>query len=70
METQEKKIINYMRKHGGITRFDGFKKEVGIANIPARIYDLRQKGWVIDYEKIKTEHSWYARYYIVKGVEE
>lgn len=49
-------VLDYMAKHGGITRMEAF--QIGIANLPARISDLNQLG----FEICKVWHSGENRY--------
>lgn len=42
--TQRQEIVNYMRKHGSITRLDS-SLELLIFEMPARICELQKMGW-------------------------
>lgn len=42
--TQRQEIINYMKKHGSITRLDSSLKLL-IFEMPARICELTKMGW-------------------------
>ena len=52
---QKQKILNYMREHGSITKYEGF--EIGITKADTRISELIQDGydirkvWVDDVNK-------------------
>ena len=41
------RIIEYMKKHNGITSQDAFK-DLGVTRLSARIKELRDKGYDID----------------------
>lgn len=43
MESQEMRVLAYMKKHGSITRL-GAMIDLGVANLPARINELRSDG--------------------------
>lgn len=60
MMTQELKIIEYMRKKGGITQREAVK--LGCFRLSARIYDLRKMGYGIKSETVavKTQSGGYA----------
>lgn len=64
--TQCNRILEYIDKHGGITRTEALS-EIGIANLPARIRDLRMAGIPIELEIVKGKNRYgevirYARY--------
>lgn len=44
--TQKELVLDYMNKHGGITRKEAFDN-LGIANLPARISELKHDGFII-----------------------
>lgn len=46
MKGSKPRIIEYMKKHGGITSQDAFR-ESGITRLSARIKDLRDMGYDI-----------------------
>ena len=46
MKGSKPRIIEYMKKHGGITSQDAFR-ELGITRLSARIKELRQCGYNI-----------------------
>ena len=45
-------VINYIKTYGSITSMDAFV-ELGITRLPARISDLRAKGYPIEGESTK-----------------
>lgn len=47
MKSQNEQVLNYMKTHEGITTLDAFRK-LGITRLSARIYELRDKGHIID----------------------
>lgn len=44
--TQESLVLNYIRNHGSITRYDAMNK-LGVANLTAIIHTLRKHGVAI-----------------------
>jgi len=58
-ETQEQKIIKYMKAHGGITPLEAME-HLHIMRLGARIFDLREKGINIVNDPIPGTN--YARY--------
>ena len=46
MKGSKPRIIEYMKRHGGITSQDAFK-DLGITRLSARIKDLRELGYNI-----------------------
>lgn len=56
-------ILNHLREHGDITSKEAFNK-YGCTRLAARIYDLRNKGYVISTvdETCKTRYGTYCRY--------
>lgn len=67
--TQAERVIEYMIRFGSITRADALM-DLGIANLPAVIDDLRHKhGKNIITEEVKALNRYrqkitYARYYL------
>lgn len=62
-ETQEQKIINYMKAHGGITPLEAME-HLHIMRLGARIFDLREKGYKIVNDPIPETN--YARYKLME----
>lgn len=62
-ETQEEKILNYMKAHGGITPLEAME-HLHIMRLGARIFDLREKGIRIINEPIPGTN--YARYKLIE----
>ena len=66
---QWQRVVEYIVYHGSITRADALM-DLGIANLPAVIDDLRHKhGYDVITEEVKTKNRYeqnitYARYYI------
>lgn len=68
--TQTEKVMQYMRKNGGITSAEAMN-ELGIMRLASRISDLRSMGVEIRSELIKGknrfgESTHYSRYYIAE----
>lgn len=64
-------ILNYMKEHNGITSKEAFE-QFGVTRLAACIFDLRQKGYLIDTLMLETvtrfdEPTKYAKY-VFKGV--
>lgn len=64
-------ILNYMKENNGITSKEAFE-EFGVTRLAACIFDLRQKGYLIDTIMLETitrfdEPTRYAKY-VFKGV--
>lgn len=68
METQNKKVLRYMKKHGSITAREAMLS-MEIYRLGARIWDLRHEGYEIvsAFETSKTGRR-YKRY-MLKEVE-
>ena len=62
-ETQEEKILNYMKAHGGITPLEAME-HLHIMRLGARIFDMREKGIRIINEPIPGTN--YARYKLME----
>lgn len=65
-------ILKYMKENNGITSKEAFE-EFGVTRLAACIFDLRQKGYLIDTLMLETttrfdELTRYAKY-VFKGVE-
>lgn len=73
LDKGEKRILEYIRKHGSITSMDAFR-DLSITRLSARIYDLRAKGYDIKTLKMEisnpdgSHNSYYAKY-ILSGCE-
>lgn len=64
-DTQVKKIIRFIQKHGSITTMQAF--EMGITRLASRIFDIRRMGIEIKSETITGKNRYgetvhYARY--------
>lgn len=53
MVTQCKQIVEYMRKHGGITPKEA--ERLGCMRLASRICDLRKQGYAIKVERVKVK---------------
>ena len=61
-QSQKAKILEFIKKNGGITNRDAVKME--IYRLSARILDLRAEGKPIATEMVQGENSRYGRYYL------
>lgn len=64
-ETQCKLIIEHMEKNGSLTPLQALEY-FGCMRLPARICDLRKKGYIIETDIIHQNGKHFARY-ILKG---
>lgn len=72
--TQCSDILWHMKYKGGITAYEAYA-EYGITRLSARIYDLRERGYVIENRKIsRTDRRGakvqYDRYVLVEENEQ
>ena len=51
--TQNEMILDYLNKKGSITTYESFT-ELFITRLSARIHDLKQMGYEVEYESIST----------------
>lgn len=61
------KIVDYMKEHDGITQRDAIIA-FGCYRLAARIFDLREKGYIIESEREHTDGYFdnHVRYRLVK----
>ena len=52
--TQGEKVLDYMKKHGSITTMEAFT-HFGITRLSARVFELREKGYMIDSDPVKVK---------------
>lgn len=45
--SQNERILDYMRKHGGITQMEALK-QISVMRLASRISDLRRRGYPIN----------------------
>ena len=45
--SQNERILDYMRTHGGITQMEAIKS-IGVMRLASRISDLRRRGYIIN----------------------
>lgn len=66
-ETQCKRLLEYLDKHGSITQLEAIEK-LGIMRLGARIFDLKRTGYKIKTEMIEVKNrfgelcrcAWYS----------
>lgn len=68
--SQNDKIINYLKKHGSISQYEA-TQEIGCYRLPARISDLKKKGYVFKTEIVTTRNrdghaTNFAKYSLLK----
>jgi hypothetical protein len=61
--TQCERVLEYMRKHGGITDNDAHE-HLRINRLSGRIHELRKSGYniVMDWKKSKNPYNEWTRY--------
>ena len=64
-DTQVKRIIRFMQKHGSITTMQAFA--MGITRLASRIFDIRRMGIEVTSETVTGKNRWgetvhFARY--------
>lgn len=63
--TQNEKVLAYLREYGSISSMEAFRV-LGITRLSARIYELRERGYMIDNKPIRKknggEYVHYDRY--------
>lgn len=68
-ETQNKKVLKYMERHGSITTAEA-AHYLSIYRLSARIFDLRHAGYNIAGEWVTTAGRRYVRYRLEDDDEE
>ena len=62
--TQTQRVLDYLRKHGSITQQDAINA-FSCYRLAAKIFDLRQDGYVIKTEKVPFANDYTNGYYAV-----
>lgn len=68
-ETQNKKVLKYMERHGSITTAEA-AHHLRIYRLSARIFDLRHAGYTIVSDWVTTLGNRYVRYVLKDDDEE
>ena len=50
--TQRDMVVNYIRDFGSITSWEAYT-ELGITQLGARIFELKERGYIFNKEKVK-----------------
>ena len=71
--TQKQKILDYIRRFGKITSWEAYS-ELGVTQLGARIYNLKEDGYIFSTTRVKTtnrlgEKTYYDEYRLV-GMED
>jgi hypothetical protein len=70
MEIQNKRVLDYMKSHRGITSLEAIQ-ELGVTRLSARILDLKNKGYDIDGIFIEVLNRYgelgHVKKYFIKG---
>jgi hypothetical protein len=53
--TQCDKIIDYIKRYGSITSWQAYS-DLGITQLGARIFQLKERGYLFEKERISTEN--------------
>jgi hypothetical protein len=69
--TQCQKILDYIRRFGKITSWEAYS-ELGITQLGARIYNLKQQGYIFSTTRVTTtnrlgEKTHYDEYRLVEA---
>lgn len=69
--TQKQKILDYIRRFGKITSWETYS-ELGITQLGARIYNLKEDGYVFSTTRVNTtnrlgEKTHYDEYRLVEA---
>ena len=64
--TQNERLLAYLERHGTITRWPAFSK-LGIANLWARIAELREEGHKIKDRRVTTRSGAHVKEYELVG---
>lgn len=67
--TQCQRVIDYMNTHGSITQGEAY--HISVARLASRINDLKNDGYVIKREMIRTKNQYgepcrFARYSLIQ----
>ena len=67
--TQRDMIADYMERHGSISSWEAIK-EFGVTRLSARIFELKERGYLISKERVTTKNRYgksvtYDKYKIV-----
>ena len=70
--TQEGLILKYLHDFGFITSWQAFK-DLGITRLSARIWDLKDKGYIFKKERVETRNRYnqpchYEKYILVGNI--
>lgn len=69
--THKALILAYLQKHGTITKVQAYTPQINwCMNLPQRIKDLRDDGWLIVSEKPRQKGAHYVVYRLLGRVEE
>lgn len=53
--TQCDKIIDYIKRYGSITSWQAYA-DLGITQLGARIYNLKERGYLFEKERVNTKN--------------
>ena len=70
--TQEERVLEYMKKFGGITSLEAFQ-DLGITRLSAKIFNLKKQGYNIISETKQAknrfeETTYFKRYMLAEDV--
>lgn len=55
--TQRDRVLQYIRDFGYITSWDAYK-DLGISQLGARIFELKERGYVFEKTRIETKNRY------------
>ena len=69
-KTQAERVLEYIKKFGGITTLEAFR-DLGVTRLSARIYELRARNINIESTNVTSKNRYgenctYAKYFIRK----
>lgn len=62
---QTERILDYMKRFGGITTLEAFR-DLGVARLGSRIYDLKREGYDIVSEPMQSKNRYGETVYFKK----
>lgn len=70
--TQRDRVLQFIREVGYITSWDAYK-ELGISQLGARIFELKERGYMFKKEKVKNLNRWgepvrYDKYMLINDL--
>ena len=72
MISQRQRILKYIRDYGSITSWEAYY-DLGITQLGARVYELKQEGYEFRTERVKSKNRYgdnvdFVKYYLVNDM--